>query len=529
MTRALGESAAARGAGVYVDGVLAGGAALRAVGDGGVKMTGAAAACVNCHRRSGLGSYEGSVLIPPIIGPYLFRGRAAITLDLALPHVPGFTPNLLPYDDQSLALALRTGIAPGGRRLGALMPRFALDDDSMAGLIDYLRHLSLGPMPGVGAEDLEFATIVTPDTVPDERAAMLEVLETFFKVRNADMGPRVQSPRSSAALYRSARKWRLQVWEPTGPANTWEPQLHDLQAAHPVFAVISGLGRSNWAPVHAFCEHDHVPCALPNVDLPVVAEHDFYPLYYSRGVLLEADLIRARLSEHPPAPDARVIQVYRANDLGAQAGFALGTAELRSHVTVENRVLVSRPMDAAHLAARRADLSRATAGLRPRDTLVLWLRPADIAALGGQAPAMAIFMSGLMADLENAPLPAGWRSNIRMTYPFDPPDLRRVRMNFPHAWFRSQGITLTHELLQTNTYLTCMIVAEAIDSMLDSFVPDFLVERLEDNLDERLSDGFFPRLGLAPGQRFASKGGYLVKFEGTQGKRIVSEGNWLAP
>jgi hypothetical protein len=527
MTSALGEPAAARGAGVYVDGVLAGGAALRAIGDGGVKMTGAAAACVNCHRRSGLGSYEGSVLIPPIIGPYLFRDRATNTLDLALPHVPGFTPNLLPYDDRSLALALRTGAAPGGRTLGALMPRFALDDASMAGLIDYLRHLSLGPMPGVGTEELEFATIITPDAVPAERGAMLEVLDKFFKVRNADIGPRVQSPRSSATLYRAARTWRLQVWEPTGSASTWERQLHELQAAHPVFAVISGLGRANWAPVHAFCEHDHVPCVLPNVDLPVVAEQDFYPLYYSRGVLLEADLIRDRLSAKPPARGARLVQIYRADDVGAPAASALAKSASSAPLKVENRVLVARRADDPG-AERRAELERALAGLRRDDTLALWLRPVDLAALG-HAPAAAIFMSGLMADLENAPLPVGWRPKVRMTYPFDPPDLRRVRMNFPHAWFRSQGITMTHELLQTDTYLTCMIVADAIDSMLDSFVPEFLVERLENMLEQRLENDYFPRLSLATGQRFASKGGYLVKFTGPDSGSVAADGGRLVP
>jgi hypothetical protein len=83
--------------------------------------------------------------------------------------------------------------------------------------------------------------------------------------------------------------------------------------------------------------------------------------------------------------------------------------------------------------------------------------------------------------------------------------------------------------LQSNTYLACSIVADALDAMLDSYVPDFLIERLETMTGNQLSTGYFPRLSLAAGQRFASKGGYIVKFDGHDHSRLIVEGDWLAP
>ena len=65
--------------------------------------------------------------------------------------------------------------------------------------------------------------------------------------------------------------------------------------------------------------------------------------------------------------------------------------------------------------------------------------------------------------------------------------------------------------------------------MLDSFVPDYLVERLEGMLGTRLSTGYFPRLTLASGQRFASKGGFIVRFEQHDLARVVADGEWLVP
>jgi len=43
------------------------------------------------------------------------------------------------------------------------MPRFALSDEDMAALVEYLKKLSVRRVPGVTDTVLHFATIVTPD------------------------------------------------------------------------------------------------------------------------------------------------------------------------------------------------------------------------------------------------------------------------------------------------------------------------------------------------------------------------------
>src|SRR5258706_175987 len=89
--------------------------------------------------------------------------------------------------------ALREVIGVDGKPLSVLMPRFALDDASMAALIAYLRSLSAKSVPGVGDTVLEFATIVTPDADPVKRDAMLAVLNDYFAEKNANA--RFASPR----------------------------------------------------------------------------------------------------------------------------------------------------------------------------------------------------------------------------------------------------------------------------------------------------------------------------------------------
>ena len=510
------------GAAIYRHGVLPNGSSLTGSRDSGTTVVGDVAACVSCHRRSGLGNVEGDVVIPPVIAKYLYRSRAANTDDMALPHVPGWVPHNWTYTDETLATAIRTGVRPDGQKMNPLMPHYALDDAAMSVLIRYLKELTSQPVPGVTETTLQFATIVTPDADPVEKKAMLEVLDRFFAIQEKVIAAETRPLRATREItYRVTRRWQLHVWELTGAPQTWERQLEQHMNVEPVFAVISGLGRYDWRPIHRFCEHNAIPCLLPNIDLPVVAESDFYSVYYSRGVLLESDLIAARLTGEGVPHFRRLVEVFRTNDIGAAAA-----ADLEARARAAGLKVVRRELPLAKPGGA-GDFKAALAGIGPKDALTLWLRPTDLASLPGRPPTTNVYASGIMAGLEAAPLPAAWRPDTHLTYPYDAPEQRRVRMNFPLGWFKVQGIAVTSERVQTDTYLSCVILSETLGHMLDSFVPDFLLERMEMMLSRRLVNGYFPRLGLAPGQRFASKGGYLVHLA-ADGK-VVLDSEWMTP
>jgi hypothetical protein len=322
-------------------------------------------------------------------------------------------------------------------------------------------------------------------------------------------------------MYRVTRRWQLHVWELTGPPATWQRQLHEHLAVEPVFAVVSGIGGKNWAPVHAFCKEESIPCLMPNVDLPVVAETDFYSIYFSKGVLLEAQLIAQQLPARA-AGSHRLIQIFREGDIGEDAANAMRATQSAAGVDVVQVALKA--------GGTPRELANAVRSIGSGDAVILWLRPADLASLPATVPkGSTVFVSGLLGGLENAPLPANWRSIAHMTYPFDLPDQRKSRMNFPLSWFKMRNIPVVDERVQTDTYLACAILAETLGHMLDSFVRDYLVEREEVMLSYRLLNGYYPRLSLAPGQRFASKGGYTVHFAEPQGTRLVAEGGWVVP
>ena len=91
------------GDGIYRHGVLPSGQPLRGEREAGQHVDGTDAACVNCHRRSGLGAAEGRGFIPPITGQFLFHPKAQDLKDLDLPYIEGARPNRDPYTDETLA------------------------------------------------------------------------------------------------------------------------------------------------------------------------------------------------------------------------------------------------------------------------------------------------------------------------------------------------------------------------------------------------------------------------------------------
>jgi hypothetical protein len=523
-------SAAEVGEAIYLRGVLPSGAPVEGTQSRvEVRLRGIDAACGNCHQRSGLGSHEGGAVIPPITGEYLFRARVPDTHDVA-PRVENPHRARAAYTDATFVRAIRLGIDPDGRALNDLMPRFDLDDDSMAALIAYLKKLSTRRSPGVTDALLHLATVVAPDADPVKRGGVLDVLEHYVAEKNA--APLKPSPPSwasgGAATGRNMgvanRRWQLHVWSLTGAPATWTTQLERQFAAQPVFALLSGVGGAYWAPVHEFCERHAVPCLFPNVEVPAMSEEDFYSVYFSNGVLLEAQLITQSIIAARDAQSGAttVRQVYRRGDSGEAAAAALAMALRDQQITVSSEAV---PIDAAPRILGEALARKPAAGV-----LVLWLRAHDLAALGQLTPpSTRVYLSGLMSGLENAPLAGSWRMKSAMSYPFELPQRRGVQVDYARGWLSFKHIPVVDPQAQADTYLACTLLSDTLKLMGDHASPPYLIERLQELLEHRSVTGYYPRLALATHQHFASKGGYIVHFEAPQGAALVADTPWTVP
>jgi hypothetical protein len=538
---------------IYREGILPSGQPLQGHGPANVTLAGAQAACATCHRRSGYGSSEGPIEVRSITGPALFGSPLAPTAPISANAPAGATAQagLSPaeaaranaialraartaafagtrqrpvYDENTLARAIREGVDVTGRSMHAAMPRYAFEPAALESLSAYLKTLSAQASPGVTEDRVHFATVIQPGTDPAQRRALLEVLQTYMQDRN--LGQRTEVRREEAGivrLKRTYREWVLHVWDLTGPSESWGRQLEAYNQQQPVFALVSGLGRSSWRPIHEFSERFEVPCILPQADVPVLADRDFYTVYISKGMVLEAQALAKFL--HDEGERGPVMQVLRRDEASAAGAEAFR----RAWTAATGAAPLERLLDEVPGAAFWEQIAQQTRGA----TLVLWLPPHDMvkaqALTAAGSKVRAIYLSSSLNDGPRTGLAADGDGRVRLIYPQDLPSVREARLDVARRWLRNKGITLTDEKLQLNAYLAATVTGMAVSHSIDTYSREFLVERLEHRLGTANELSIYPRMSLGPGQRYASKGSYIVQVGGADDRQLKPLSAWIVP
>ncbi|WP_394752827.1 c-type cytochrome [Crenothrix sp.] len=529
---------------IYQEGTLISGKPLEGFRNGNATLKGTEAACVNCHRPSGMGSVEGDILIAPIAGNYLFNPDKVQVTNMDPRSGKKFNQAHPAYTEDSLATAITAGINNSGRNMLALMPHYALEKQDMAALSAYLHQLSSTWSAGVDAETIHLATVITPDVEPQRRKAFLDTLRLSIIQKNGSTATasskkgRHHMTSAAEMVLGTERKWALHVWELQGTPDTWTTQLNEKLHNQPVFALLSGVTNTTWEPVHNFCEDKHIPCWFPSVALPVTTQ-SFYSLYFSRGVLLEADALANQLTgTNKPK---RVVQISRADVVSTQAAKYLDESLTKAGIATEQRIIK------AGAAISAQSLGKLTA----EDTLVFWLHGNEWQQLGKALPptVKAVYFSEALAGGQS--LPETWRKVAHLVYPYQLPDKRQSNLTNFYAWHKMKKLPIVDEHLQAEAFFAVEFLTETLSEMLDNVYRDYLLERAENMLSrsesvkseqqvrerqmrgkigtaiQQHSTSIYPHLGLGVNQRFASKGAYITHYD--KDNKLVADSDWIVP
>jgi len=516
---------------MYHKGLLPSGEPMKALVQGGIEMDGTMCSCNNCHMSSGLGSVEGGIFTPPTNGVKLYAPlRGAIDVPGPTMKRSMFTgPPRPAYTDESLALALVNGVDPAGRIMSEVMPRYELSDRDNEILVYYLKNLSSEYSPGLTPDTIRFATIITEEVTPADRDAYLQPLDAYIR---DDWNGRVKlvSDQWDATWKRTPdtpkafRKIELDVWTLKGNPDSWQKQLEEYYRLKPVFAILGGMTTGTWAPMHAFSEKNKIPCILPTTDLPVISESDRYTVYVSKGVYQEGEAAAKYLSRVFALPaDRQIVQVFRENDRGRALarGFTdtwekLGTAKL------VNRVVQSSEKTGA-------EFWKTLSGAHPKAVFLVWLGPDDLAGIGtladtGNKP--LFFSSTLLADKFSA-LPDSIRDASFITYPTRLPDSEEYSRTILSNWMKFKKLPMNNLKIASQVFLLRNVFSEAMYGTAGEFYREYFLDNVDQSRDQQQTSITYPVLSFGPGQRYASKGCYIVTLTKGEKPKIVRQSDWV--
>ncbi len=83
--------------------------------------------------------------------------------------------------------------------------------------------------------------------------------------------------------------------------------------------------------------------------------------------------------------------------------------------------------------------------------------------------------------------------------------------------------------VQANAFFTLKIAGGALVQMRGYFSREYFLEQIEHMIDSAFYTSVYPRMSLAPGQRFAAKGCYIARLPGDGSGRLEAVTDWVVP
>jgi hypothetical protein len=503
---------------IYRQGVLANGEPVEAYVMGDVKVLGTQFTCLNCHGRSGMGGAEGKTFTLEINPAALFSPRDSLYLERSA------------YDERTLEIAIRQGETPEGTALTQAMPVYDLPDRELAALLTYLKILSSDFSPGLTGEDVHIATVISDRGDPKAQKAMLAVMESYFKDKNAKT--RYENKRLTRGIFyqnyrlKAYRQWVLHVWELQGPPETWTAQLEAYYEQQPVFAMLGGMVPGTWEPIHAFCEKNEIPSLLPNTDHPDgIGTDDFYTLYFSEGLHLEARVIAADLAGQKKP--TRVLQVFRPEQKGA-----FGASSFRETVArIDGMAVAEWALKEGARFTRSELLDRVKE--EGAEAVVVWLPPDELEGVNlegtEQVIADYIYLSSSLLGGIFSHVPPTLGKRVKLVHPFVLPQHQKVVFSRAGHWFKNKNIPTNNHRIVGQTYYACMILAEGFMHIKRHFYRDYLLDALDHRNAKSIYSVNYPRLSFGPGQRYLAKGAFIIENPESGGKDSPAPATWIVP
>jgi hypothetical protein len=309
----------------------------------------------------------------------------------------------------------------------------------------------------------------------------------------------------------------LLPWLLKGPPETWRSQLEEYYRKEPVFALIGGITKGEWKPIHEFSEDNHIPCLFPMTDFPVISRTDWYTLYLSKGYYQEGEAAAHYLNNREELLKGRpVVQIVR----DSRAGQALQSGFQQTWQYLGHEALVTITLKPGKELTR--DAAQKLLAKEKPGAIVLWDGPEalpelEALAMGTNRPEMVFVSSGYLGKGLWA-LKEQVRDFTYITYPFRLEDK-------PDPWNTSFILSGNTTKEANQAFALREVLTTALMDMRGNYYRDNFLDAI--GMMDDLEVPLYVRLSFGPGQRYASKGCYIVQLSKGEKPVLVRKSDWV--
>lgn len=255
---------------------------------------------------------------------------------------------------------------------------------------------------------------------------------------------------------------------------------------------------------------------------------DFFSIYYSRGLALEAATLGPFLASNRGAgAAARVHQVRRCGAAGDEAARLLSDQ-------------IDAGAEAASSCSDRGgplgvDAWRDILASRP-STVVAWLGADDLAGLdqlastpGSLDGVERVVLSATLLGDGIGRIGGALRAKAYLVDPFVPPDELSQHAMRSLIWLNSRGLAKVEPEVAVNTFFAVSQVADALATPRTIESREYLIEQLEHMVGRSPLRSAYPGISLGPGRRFASLGCAVLKVPSEPNGAFTKVVPWTVP
>jgi ABC-type branched-subunit amino acid transport system substrate-binding protein len=416
-----------------------------------------------------------------------------------------------PYDEASLAHAIRVGRDPADNEFEATMPKYAMADADMADLIAYLKVINVELDPGVSGSTVRIGTVLpTAGPMAPTGNAMRGMLEAFFSSINASGGIHGRNLELVVGEYGDSEL----------PA-FWQAQ--DLVRSDPVFALVGSYLPGFEGELTSLADSEKLPHIGPSTMLGTkgVSRYEFFleaGLVEQAEILVEAVLAQA-LNAQAKAPKFGVVYPHaRGFDWAGEAvrdKAAAGSGQRVATVTY---------------AQGEFDVVESTRILKESGAeAILFLGSAsDLVALTKQAATLdwqpSLLAPAILAERGVFDIPESFLGEVFLAYASLPVDRTEQGAYLFELLHRDHGLDYGNSVAQVAAFSAARVLVEALERAGPAPTRERLVSALESLED--FQPGLTAAVSFGPERRMGPGGAWVVRVDRQNGQ-LDNDRRWV--